>query len=360
MEIYAHRLKMDAAIGDSIVRRYFVHDERHFSLEQEMTISLNQVGDRWVGKFHIWLPKAVIPVDLAKALIALDTGKDIGESLEGPWKSSLDHHSPWKIRVYPTIQHRPGVVLQSDDLAFPYKDNKIATFPQSASLLHQDYGRLLNVDVMRSDPFYALHELFAFCASSELQFLNMMDSKISSETGYAMFQSAPTLSNLLYSQEILESHEVRLREVIEVIRRRGTPDWPRPLSKEERQISEKAAEELERDYAQLLHFVQSLQHRCEKGMRIVLGKASIRQGELAHLQSLRVAKLTQLAFFYIPFSFMTGFFGMNVSEFGTGHLQLWLWFATSIPVFLISVLFMVVDVPALLRFCVIRLPKPLH
>jgi hypothetical protein len=293
-------------------------------------------------------------------LIALDTGKDLGESLEGPWKGSLDHNSPWKIRTYPTIQHWPGVALQSDDLALPYKDNKIGAFPQSASLLHQDYGRLLNVDVMRRDPFYALHELFAFCASSELQFLNMMDSKISSETGYAMFHSAPILSNLLYNQEILESHEVRLRDIIEIIRRRGNPDWPRPLNTEEHQISEKAAEKLERDYGQLLHCVQSLQNRCEKGMRIVLGKASIREAELALSQSLRVAKLTQLAFFYIPFSFVTGFFGMNVSEFGTGRLRLWLWFATCIPVFLISVLFLVVDVPALLKIGLIRLPRSLR
>ncbi len=50
MEIYTHRLKMGTAVGDSIVRRYSVHDERHFSLEQEMTISLSQVSDHWIGK----------------------------------------------------------------------------------------------------------------------------------------------------------------------------------------------------------------------------------------------------------------------------------------------------------------------
>jgi hypothetical protein len=54
MAIYTHRLKMDAAIGDSIVRRYFVHDERHFSLEQEMTISLNQVSGNWIGESCTW------------------------------------------------------------------------------------------------------------------------------------------------------------------------------------------------------------------------------------------------------------------------------------------------------------------
>jgi hypothetical protein len=98
-----------------------------------------------------------------QALVAIDTGKDLGESLEGPWQTGLDHKSPWKISVYPTIQPWPGVVLHSD--------NRVGRVPQSALLLHQDYGKLLDVETMRHDPFYALHELFAFCASSELQFL---------------------------------------------------------------------------------------------------------------------------------------------------------------------------------------------
>jgi len=81
-------------------------------------------------------------------LVAIDTGKDLGESLKGPWQMGVDPKSPWKIRVYPTIQPWPGVVLQSDDLAFTYKNNKAGMFPQSASLLHQGYGGMLNVETM--------------------------------------------------------------------------------------------------------------------------------------------------------------------------------------------------------------------
>lgn len=230
-------------------------------------------------------------------------------------------------------------------------------FPQTASLLHKDYGKLLDVRVMRLDPFYALHELFAFCASSELQFLNMIDSKISSETGYRMLRSAPALSNLLYNREILESHAVRLREVIAVIRRRGSPEWPRALDTEERKIADAAKDKLERDYEHLLYCVGSLLNRCEKGMQVLLSKASISQAELAFSQSGKVARLTQLAFFYIPFSFMASVFGMNVTEFGTGKLRLWVWLATSILVFLISVLLLVADMPSVIRR--IKLASPL-
>jgi len=185
----------------------------------------------------------------------------------------------------------------------------------------------------------------------------MIDSKISSETGYAKLNSTPTLSNLLYNQGILQSHVVRIRNIIEVIRRRGSPEWPRSLETEECQISDTAADKLERDYSHLLYCAESLLHRCEKGMHVVMSQASIRESEMALAQSGRMAKLTLLAFFYIPFSFMASFFGMNFVEFGTGQLRLWCWFAATIPVFLISVFFLVVDIPVVL--CWLRPRSPL-
>ena len=41
--------------------------------------------------------------------------------------------------------------------------------------------------------------------------------------------------------------------------------------------------------------------------------------------------LTQLAFFFIPLSFVSSFFGMNVDEFGSDNgIKLWMFFVTSI------------------------------
>lgn len=41
-------------------------------------------------------------------------------------------------------------------------------FPQSVCLLTEDYGKLLDPAIMATDPFYAMSELFKFCASLEL------------------------------------------------------------------------------------------------------------------------------------------------------------------------------------------------
>ncbi|EPE35620.1 Magnesium transport protein CorA, transmembrane region [Glarea lozoyensis ATCC 20868] len=48
-------------------------------------------------------------------------------------------------------------------------------------------------------------------------------------------------------------------------------------------------------------------------------------------QAVSVKRLTQLAFFFIPLSFVTSLFGMNVDEFGSDKgIKLWMFFVTSI------------------------------
>ena len=70
----------------------------------------------------------------------------------------------------------------------------------------------------KSDPFYALNELFKFSVSSEHQFLNLIEKKISLDAGLTVLkQESPTLANLLYFQEILESHISRLEDNIATI-----------------------------------------------------------------------------------------------------------------------------------------------
>lgn len=56
-------------------------------------------------------------------------------------------------------------------------------------------------------------------------------------------------------------------------------------------------------------------------------------------QAQGVARLTMLPFFFIPLSFTTSFFGMNFAELGTGKYSIWLWFAVSVPIFAVALVF---------------------
>ena len=152
--------------------------------------------------------------------------------------------------------------------------------------------------------------------------INMMDSKISSETRYAKLSSTSTLSNPLYSQGILQSHAIRLRNVIEVIQRRESPEWPRSLKTKECQLSDTAANKLARDYSHLLCCAESLLHRCEKGMHVAMNQASIRESEMALAQNGRMDKLALLAFlisvsFWLPI-FQLCFVGYHSAQHFSG------------------------------------------
>ncbi len=45
-----------AAVGESIVRRFSVHDETHFSIEQQISICVVRRKGGWTGEFHPSLP----------------------------------------------------------------------------------------------------------------------------------------------------------------------------------------------------------------------------------------------------------------------------------------------------------------
>ena len=55
-------------------------------------------------------------------------------------------------------------------------------YPQLACTIHAHYGRFLDEKSAKVDAFYALSELFTFTATSEAQFLNMVEEKIVFET----------------------------------------------------------------------------------------------------------------------------------------------------------------------------------
>lgn len=276
--------------------------------------------------------------------------------MEGPWLTPEDRSflgTSWRTTFYPTIRHRPKLALKSaKHVLSPEEPIRNVRFPQGALLLRRDYGKHLDIQLLKIDPFYALHELFAFVASSELQFLNLVDSKLGPETGYEILsQKTPSLSNLLYTQEILQAHIQHLYENIETIKRRGSPDWQKaPKTPELEKAAEAAASLLLRDFEFLLAKAQILSRRCETGTSVIMNSANIAESRRAMTQARRVGKLTLLAFFYVPLSFTASFFGMNFEQFGTSAtIGIWLWFAVSVPVLLLSVLFYIWDVPAFAR-----------
>jgi hypothetical protein len=360
MDTYLHNLKRnretDVKIGDSIVRRYSVHDERYFSIEQEISISINHIGRNWIGRSSILMLHK--HTNFLLALIWLDAGNDLLESLHGPWLTEDASNEPsrmsrWKANFLPTIRHRPRLALRSKRYTLPPEEHcHSGHLPQVAALLRKDYSKHLDTKLMQIDPFYTLHEMFSFSTTSELQYLNLIDEKLGLETGWATLdEETPSLSNLLYNREILHTHIRQLKENIETIKCRGCNQWPRALTNSDLgRKADEAANLLLRDFEYLLTKAENLSKRCDAGMAVVMNNANLAESKRAIAQASRVSKLTLLVFFYVPLSFTSSFFGMNFAQFGTSStLGIWLWFAVSAPVLLLSFIFYQWDVTRFIR-----------
>ncbi|KAF2676243.1 hypothetical protein K458DRAFT_322414 [Lentithecium fluviatile CBS 122367] len=295
--------------GDAIVRSYNIHDAQYFSVEQR--ISMCKLETPWGWLNIVWL----------------DSGNDLSEGPQGPWLKSNEYYSNWKSTFLPTIQHLPGIALNRKwhDFAIPGQHHLNGRFNQSASLLPENYGQSLDKSLAATDSFYAFHELFSFSANSLCQFLNLIESIIMAETGYHSVRNQHfSQLNLLYHQDILNRLARVLQETLRGI-----------------QSVEGHTEETHRalvlvDFKELLARTDRLIKRCASGMEAVMNRAMIAESKRAISQAKKIEQLTWLATFYIPLSFMTSFFGMNLGNVGKGQLPLWMWFASAIPVTMLS------------------------
>ena len=80
--------------------------------------------------------------------------------------------------------------------------------------------------------------------------------------------------------------------------------------------------------------------------QLLMSSISVRDSELSIEQSQRATRLTQLAFIYVPLSFVTGIFGMSVQEISATGLSIWVCFVTLAIVVILTVGIFWVLIPA--------------
>ncbi|KLO84738.1 uncharacterized protein LW93_5019 [Fusarium fujikuroi] len=97
-------------------------------------------------------------------------------------------------------------------------------------------------------------------------------------------------------------------------------------------------EELEEEMAELTADLQSLQSRSEQTLNLLVASTGIAQSSLVIDQTSGINKLTELAFFFIPLSFITSIFSMQVAELTESPPKMWTWGLSLGLVFLITYL----------------------
>ena len=177
------------------------------------------------------------------------------------------------------------------------------------------------------------------------------------------------LESLQRHKALMITHCQRTSTTLDVVRQQGPRNWARfDTTKSDRQPSspspgkmspsrklglnpmlndltraglegtpaDLATAQLRTDYEDILERTDALIRAYSEGMEDIHKSAMLLESRKAIEQSKGVARLTLLAFLFIPLSFTSSFFGMNFKELWDDRLSVWVWFITSLPIFAIA------------------------
>ncbi|RGP81487.1 hypothetical protein FLONG3_356 [Fusarium longipes] len=85
------------------------------------------------------------------------------------------------------------------------------------------------------------------------------------------------------------------------------------------------SEDLEQEMVELQEDLQSLRARSEQTLNFLVASTGITQSALVIDQTSGINKLTELAFFFVPLSFITAVFSMQVAELNDAPPKMWTW-----------------------------------
>jgi len=262
----------------------------------------------------------------------MDQGRPLEKSPPGPWTS----HIKSKATALPVLQHHHMAFRTTTNRLDP-EENASAEVQQSAAVLPLQYDSLIAlVDLARRaphDPISMCIPLFAHSAFSEVQFLNLMESRIHIQmTTIAEDVPDDALGTLQYFSNILNRHAQQLKESTRALCRlveRSKRQAPETETARNVGVSSSngafTPKGLLEDYEQLHVRCLELSKMCSRGMTLAMNKATIEESRRAIEQSGRLKKLTLLATFFIPLSFSTSLFGMNIDILGQSTVKFW-WF----------------------------------
>jgi dGTP triphosphohydrolase len=310
--------------------------------------------DRYLPLAHQVTAYMIAKLTAFKGIIWHDGGEPLDQGLKGPWQTRAIRSNTFEVKYVPTAVHKPGIALKG-------KKRKISSdqAPSNKSmarieLILGDYDK--NVDLSRAtyDPFYALSPFFSFAVFSEMTLLDIIDSKIQKELDHSRLISTenPTLSNLLYSQQVLKRHIRNLKEPINFMKGLTERPWFEEMASEQRQRScAQTIEAMLNDYRAALAYAEALAAECGQGMGIVAHNATIQESQKAMAEARGVTKLTRLAVVFVPLSFVTSVFSMNVRELNVDNgPPLWYWMIVSVAVGFVTLVSLGYDLSSLIRW----------
>ncbi|KAL4744599.1 hypothetical protein BDW72DRAFT_208891 [Aspergillus terricola var. indicus] len=354
-----------ACCGDSMVREYSTVSPCFSVLEQ-------------------WISLCITKTDKGWAVIAwMDQGRPLEKSPPGPWTNHIES----KATPLPVLQCHPKMAFRTTSNRLDPGANVSAEIQQSTAIVPLQYDSLLAlVDLARrgsQDPLSMCIPLFAHAAFSEVQFLNLLESRIQIQIdNIAEGLPADALGTLQYFFNILNRHTQQLKDSARALSKltvrfthglhglraensMAKAAMPRDLgtntnlqSSETETIRDAGfnssdgtftAKGLLEDYEQLNVRCIDLSKMCTWGITLAMNKATIEESRRAIEQSERLKRLTLLATLFIPLTFSSSLLGMNIDLLGQNTVKFWWFFVLCIPITMFAYILYLWDFPVFRR-----------
>ncbi|RDW79836.1 hypothetical protein BP6252_04474 [Coleophoma cylindrospora] len=356
------------------------------------TYKIQQLGStRVCCGDSLWISLCITKTDRGWAVIAwMDHGRPLEKSPSGPWTNHIES----KATPLPILQHYHKMAFRTTANRLDPSVNASAEVPQSTAVIPLQYDSLLAlVDLTRrapQDPLSMCIPLFAHAAFSEVQFLNLMESRIQVQIDtIAEGVPADVLGSFQYFSNILNRHAQQLKDstraLCKLVERSSQGSngvkVESPIPKNlvppglgmstHQQIPEMEAARnigsssldsafttkgLLEDYEELHVRCIDLTKMCGRGITLAMNKATIEESRKAIEQSERVKKLTVLATLFIPLNFSSSLFGMNVDLLVQNKVRFWWFIVLCVPITVFAYVIYLWDFQVLRR-CWVRFWK---
>jgi hypothetical protein len=318
----------------------------------------------------------------------MDQGRPLEKSPPGPWTSHIESNAT----PLPVLQYHHKMAFRTTTNRLDPGANASAEVQQSTAVLPLQYDSLIAlVGLARrapQDPLSMCIPLYAHAAFSEVQFLNLMESRIQIHiNSVAEGVRVDTLGTFQYFSNILNRHAQQLKDntraLYKLVERssqglngaRAESSMPTnavlsgmgplrqtPDAETARNVGSSSSDGaftatgLLEDYEQLHVRCIDLSKRCTQGITLAMNKATIEESRKAIDQSERVKKLTTLATLFIPLSFCSSLFGMNIDLLGQSTVRFWWVLVFCVPTTLFVYILYLWDFEVL-RQCWVRFLK---
>ena len=266
-------------------------------------------------------------------------------------------------RCYPVNLHLPKLALErppARSTSCTPTTNGRSSMAQNAALLAEHFDLKPAHDALRQDIRETLQDLFAFTAAAEGQYLATMERLIERELQIQSTEAQTewTLTNLRFFKSSVDEHIVHLENLMAFLGRPEVARWtansrsaspgPREAQSPHHHLTrlisssptirvyENSQFKVMSDVAHVLQHAKRLSLRCVENTTALVNMAMLEESKKAIIQADGMKRLTLLAFFFLPCSLATSFFGMNFREFGTGYLSIWVFFVFVVPLVAIS------------------------